>query len=110
KQFGQTLDRFQVLQHRIVSMLLATEETAGVVEAVIDATQPRRARAIALCKTVTARSARYVAQQSVQLHGGIGVTDELKISRYFKRLMMCESLFGDEDYYTARYEALRPPA
>jgi len=109
KQFGQTLDRFQVLQHRVVDMLLATEEAHGVVDAVVDAAPgPNRARAIALCKTVVARSARHVAQQSVQLHGGIGVTDELKIGRYFKRLMLCETLFGDGDFYFTRYEEARP--
>ncbi len=108
KQFGQTLDRFQVLQHRVVDMLLAAEEAHGVVDAAIDAAMgPRRARAIALCKTVVARSARHVSQQSVQLHGGIGMTDELKIGRYFKRLMLCESQFGDGDYYFSRYEAAR---
>lgn len=111
KQFGQTLDRFQVLQHRVVDMLLAAEEAHGTVDAVIDACNgPGRARAIALAKTVVARSARYVAQQSVQLHGGIGVTDELKIGRYFKRLMLCETLFGDGDFYFSRYEDARPRA
>lgn len=108
RQFGTALSSFQVLQHRMVDMLLASEEASAVVEAALDAAGgPGRQRAFALAKIVTARSARFVAQQAVQLHGGIGMTDELKVSRYFRRLMQCETLFGDADWHAERFDRMR---
>ena len=108
RQFGTALASFQVLQHRMVDMLLAAEEASAVVEAALDAAGgPERKRAFALAKIVTARSARFVAQQAVQLHGGIGMTDDLKVSRYFRRLMQCETMFGDADWHAERFDRLR---
>lgn len=107
-QFGRPLASFQVLQHRMVDMLLAAEEASAVVEAALDAADgPERKRAFALAKIVTARSARFVAQQAVQLHGGIGMTDDLKVSRHFRRLMQCETMFGDADWHAERFDGLR---
>ncbi len=61
-----------------------------------------RATAVAAAKVQIGRSARYVGQQSIQLHGGVGMTMEYKIGHYFKRLTMIESLFGDADYHLRR--------
>ncbi|KIN70968.1 putative acyl-CoA dehydrogenase [Sulfitobacter noctilucae] len=109
KQFGQPLSQFQVLQHRMVDMLMHLEEAQSTLEAALDAQgTAREARAIALAKIVCARAARYVSQEAVQLHGGIGMTDDLRISRYFRRLMLSETMFGDADWHAEKYRQLRP--
>jgi len=106
KQFRVPLATFQSLQHRMVDMLLRFEEARAVVEAALDAHGSAGfAKAQALAKLVTARAARFVASEGIQLHGGIGMTDELNISRYFKRLLLCEHRFGDSDAFTKRYAA-----
>jgi alkylation response protein AidB-like acyl-CoA dehydrogenase len=104
-QFGQPLSKFQVLQHRLVDMNLACEEARAIVHAALDAldrNDPDAARAVWRAKVVTAQSARFVGAQSLQLHGAIGMTDELAIGHYYKRLCICETLFGDADWYLAR--------
>lgn len=107
KQFRMPLASFQTLQHRMVDMLLRFEEARAVVEAALDSQAgPGFVRAVALAKLVTARAARFVASEGIQLHGGIGMTDELNISRYFKRLLLCEHRYGDADAFLERYAAL----
>ncbi|APE43940.1 hypothetical protein BOO69_11370 [Sulfitobacter alexandrii] len=109
KQFGQPLSAFQVLQHRMVDMLMHYEEAQATLEAALDARGTAgQARATALAKVVCARAAQFVAREAVQLHGGIGMTDDLKVSRYFRRLMLSETMFGDADWYQERYRRLRP--
>lgn len=66
----------------------------------------KRRRAIAAAKTVVGQASRFVGQQAVQLHGGIGVTDELSVSHYFKRLTMINATFGDAEHHLARYSDL----
>ena len=110
KQFGQPLASFQVLQHRLVDMNVMFEETRAVVHAALAAVDTRGANAprlIATAKVQTARAARFVGGQGVQLHGGMGMTDELAIGHYYKRLMVCESLFGDADWWLERLAAMR---
>ncbi|EAQ04812.1 putative acyl-CoA dehydrogenase [Pseudooceanicola batsensis HTCC2597] len=107
-QFGQPLSSFQVLQHRMVDMLLHLEEARGALDGALDAGEGQdRLHAIVLSRIVGGRAARYVAEQAVQLHGGIGMTDETRISRYFRRLLMCESLFGDPEWNAERYRQMR---
>lgn len=101
-QFGQPLAKFQVLQHRLVDMSVSGEEARAIVHAAlqaIDDGSPNAKRAIYMAKVKTAQSARFVGGQAVQLHGGMGMTDELAIGHYYKRLTMCETMFGDGEWY-----------
>jgi len=103
KQFGVPIGSFQVLQHRAVDMMIALEQArsmtmyAAMMADSADA-EERRA-AIAAAKVQVNRSARFLGQQAIQLHGGIGMTMEYKAGHYFKRLAMMESLFGDTEHH-----------
>jgi len=105
EQFGQPLARFQVLQHRLVDMSIAAEEARAIVHAALQALDndaPEAQRAVWRAKVKTARSARYVGTQAIQLHGGMGMTDELSVGHFYKRLTICETIFGDADWYLGR--------
>jgi alkylation response protein AidB-like acyl-CoA dehydrogenase len=109
KQFGQPLSAFQALQHRAVDMFIALEEARGVVEAAamaMDCEPLERMRAVATAKVIGARSARLISREAVQMHGGIGITEDLRISHYFRRLVVAENLYGDEDHYLDRFRDL----
>lgn len=103
KQFGVAIGSFQVLQHRAADMFVALEQArsmallATMMVGEQDA-KPRRA-AMQAAKIQIGRSAKFITQQAVQLHGGVGVTMEYAIGHYFKRLTMIDSLFGDADHH-----------
>ena len=105
KQFGVPIGNFQVLQHRAAEMLIALEQArsmalfATMMAAEPDATERRKATAAA--KVQIGRSGRFVGQQAIQLHGGIGMTMEYKVAHYFKRSAMIDTLFGDADHHLA---------
>jgi alkylation response protein AidB-like acyl-CoA dehydrogenase len=102
QQFGQPLSKFQVLQHRLVDMSVSTEEARAIVHAALQALDDGAAdarRTVWMAKVKTAQCARFVGAQGIQLHGGMGMTDELAIGHYYKRLTMCETLFGDGEWY-----------
>ncbi len=105
-QFGVAIGTFQSLQHRGSDMFVALEQARSMSYFATMAgafTDPKeRATAVAAAKVQIGRSARFVGQQSIQLHGGVGMTMEFKIGHYFKRLTMIESLFGDADYHLRR--------
>lgn len=107
KQFGKPLASFQALQHRMADMLLQKElalSMAYVAAQGLDAGDAgERRRKVSAAKLVTARAARYVGQQAVQLHGGMGMTDELEVGDYFKALTMTDVLLGDTDLHMERY-------
>ena len=107
RQFGQPLGKFQALQHRMADMLVEKElalSMAYVAAQALDEPDARqRTRMLSAAKVMVAKAGRYVGQQAVQLHGGMGMTDELEVGDYFKRLTMFDPLFGDSDYYMARY-------
>jgi alkylation response protein AidB-like acyl-CoA dehydrogenase len=112
KQFGTAIGNFQVLQHRMADMFIAAEQSRSM--AIIAAIQGNggdaeaRRRAISGAKAYVGRAARFVGQQAVQLHGAMGVVDELDVSHYFKRLTMIDMIFGDADFHLARFsDALR---
>jgi alkylation response protein AidB-like acyl-CoA dehydrogenase len=108
QQFGQPLSKFQVLQHRLVDMSVSAEEARAVVHAALQALDddaPDARQAVWAAKVQTARSARFVGSQAIQLHGGMGMTDELAIGHYYKRLTLCETLFGDGEWYLRRLGA-----
>jgi alkylation response protein AidB-like acyl-CoA dehydrogenase len=103
KQFGVPIGSFQVLQHRAVDMLTALEQArsmayyATMMAAEDDAAERRKA--IAAAKVQIGRSAKYVGEEAIQLHGGIGMTMEYKAGHYFKRLTMIDMAFGDADHH-----------
>ena len=103
KQFGQPIGRFQALQHRMVDMVIATEQARSMaMMAAVKADSPNaaeRRRAISAARAYIGQQARFVGQQAVQLHGGMGVVDELNVSHYFKRLTMINATFGDVDHH-----------
>jgi len=107
KQFGKPLASFQALQHRVADMLLQKElalSMAYVAAQGLDATDvDERRRKVSAAKVVTAKAARFVGQQAVQLHGGMGMTDELEVGDYFKALTMVDVLLGDTDLHLERY-------
>jgi alkylation response protein AidB-like acyl-CoA dehydrogenase len=111
RQFGVALASFQALQHRMVDMVIATEQARSMAilaaSRVDSAVDPReRARAVSAAKVKVADAARLVSQESVQLHGGMGMTEELKISHTFRRLTMIAQRFGDADHHLERYAGL----
>jgi len=109
KQFGQPIGKFQALQHRMADMVLHIEQARSMsyLAAVrcTDADPRERSRALSAAKVVVGQACRFVGQQAVQLHGGMGVTDELDVSHYFKRLMAIELQFGSTDTHLETYAA-----
>jgi len=108
-QFGRPIGNYQALQHRMAEMAVLREEAgAAVLFAVLkaDAPAPERARATSAAKAKLGRCARFIGQQAVQIHGGMGVTEELNIGAYFKRLTVFEILFGNTAFHLRRYAAL----
>jgi pimeloyl-CoA dehydrogenase small subunit len=103
KQFGQPIGSFQVLQHRAVDMLTALEQARSMAYYATmmlgEADVRERRKAMAATKVQIGRSARYVGQEAIQLHGGIGMTMEYKAGHYFKRLTMIDMTFGDADHH-----------
>jgi hypothetical protein len=110
QQFGVAIGRFQALQHRIADMLIHLEQARSMSYLAAlrcsDENVAERRRALSAAKAVVGQSARYVGQQAVQLHGGMGMTDELIVSHWFKRLTAAELMFGDSDTHLQRYAAL----
>jgi alkylation response protein AidB-like acyl-CoA dehydrogenase len=111
KQFGTPIASFQVLQHRMVEMLITLEQARSIailaaakVDSATDARE--RGRAVSGAKVKVADAARLISQEAVQLHGGMGMTEELKISHTFRRLTMAAQRFGDADHHLERYAAL----
>jgi alkylation response protein AidB-like acyl-CoA dehydrogenase len=112
KQFGVPIGSFQVLQHRLVDMFTAHELARATSEAaarILDDAQSAptyRARAAAAAKVQAGRAGRLVGEDAVQLHGGMGMTDELAVGHYFKRLATIDVLFGNADHHQRRFAAL----
>jgi len=102
-QFGVPIASFQVLQHKSVDMFVALEQARSMAAyATMMAGEPdprERRKAISAAKVQVGRSARFVGETAVQLHGGIGMTMEYKAGHYFKRLTMIEMAYGDADHH-----------
>jgi len=107
KQFGVAIASFQALQHRMAEMFIELEQSRSILTmALMDVEAGEKpARAVSAAKARIGRAARRVGQEAVQLHGGIGVTEELDVGHYFKRLTAIETLFGNTDYHLARFGA-----
>lgn len=115
RQFGREIGSFQVLQHRAVDMLVALEQArsmamlATMMAAEDDAAQRRDA--VAAAKVQIGRSGKFIGQQAIQLHGGIGMTMEYKVGHYFKRVTMIDAMFGDAGHHLrALARRTAPPA
>ena len=109
KQFGLLIGSFQALQHRMADLLLEIEQARSAVinaAAAIDADRLTRERALSAAKFSIGRIGARVAEESIQLHGGIGMTWELPLAHYAKRLVMIDHVLGDEDHHLQRYIAL----
>ena len=111
KQFGVPIGAFQALQHRMVEMVISLEQArsmASLACAQVDAgAEPAaRKRVVSAAKIKIADAARHISQESVQLHGGMGMSEELKVSHAFRRLTVLAREFGDADYHLARFAAL----
>jgi alkylation response protein AidB-like acyl-CoA dehydrogenase len=110
RQFGQPIGGFQALQHRAVDMAIACEEARSMTYLAtlsLGAPEPERRLAIAAAKARVGQTSLYVARQAVQLHGGMGFSDELAIGHYLKRLTMIDMAFGNAAHHRARYAAAR---
>ena len=112
EQFGVKIGSFQVLQHRAVDMFIEVELARSITLAACikadDKDAGERRTAAHAAKAQLGVSGRFVAQQAIQLHGGIGITDEHDIGLYFKRMQALNTLFGDEDFHNAQFAALAP--
>jgi alkylation response protein AidB-like acyl-CoA dehydrogenase len=106
KQYGGPLRDFQVLRHRAADMLIAIEQArSAAYRALAALNQPdpkARARATSSAKIVLAQSSAFVGQNAIQLHGGMGVVDEFRISHLFKHMAVANALFGSESYHIKR--------
>jgi alkylation response protein AidB-like acyl-CoA dehydrogenase len=111
RQFGVPIGAFQALQHRMVDMFMSYEQAKSMAclacskmdqaESVRD-----RARSVSAARIRIADAARHISQESVQLHGGMGMSEELKVSHTFRRLTALGRRFGDADYHLARFASL----
>jgi alkylation response protein AidB-like acyl-CoA dehydrogenase len=110
KQFGQVIGKFQALQHRMVDMYIELDQaTSMTLLAACVADEPdsaERSRTLAAAKLVVCRAARFVADQGIQLHGGIGLTWEYVLSHHAKHLLMIARQFGDDDHHLQAYSAI----
>ena len=109
KQFGQAIGKFQVLQHRMVDMFMEYEQSKSLLY-MATIKQAEKAedskKAISGLKYQVGKAAKFIGQQAVQLHGGMGVTDELNVGHFFKRLTTIITIFGNTDYHLKRYSQL----
>lgn len=109
QQFGVPIGKFQVLQHRMADMFMQAEQARSMAMlAAVKVDSPdanERRRMVSAAKARIGQALKFVGQQAVQLHGGMGVTNELPVSHYFKRLSMIEQTLGDTDHHLARFIA-----
>jgi alkylation response protein AidB-like acyl-CoA dehydrogenase len=108
-QFGNPIGSYQVVQHRLADMFMAQEQGRSMAMlatmSIDNPDEVARARDIALAKVGIGQAGRYVSQSAVQMHGGIGMTEEYAVGHYFRRCMVIERLFGDPAYYLNKLAA-----
>lgn len=110
RQFGVAIGSFQVLQHRMVDMVLAADEARSITYHAtlhLDRAPPERSRAVAAARVRVGETGLFVAQQAVQLHGGVGFSDELIVSHHLRRQMMLGIAHGSIDHHRGRFAATR---
>lgn len=109
KQFGVPIGKFQVLQHRMVDMFMQYEQAVSIALMAtlkLNESEAERKKAVSAAKAQIGKAGRFVGQQAVQIHGGMGMTDELNVGHYFKRLTMLDTLYGNVDFHLKRYVSL----
>jgi pimeloyl-CoA dehydrogenase small subunit len=109
KQFGTPIGKFQVLQHRMVDMFIEHEQSISMTYMAtlkLDEDVLTRKKAVSAAKVRIGQAGRFVGQEAVQIHGGMGMTDEMAVGHYFKRLTMIDSEFGNVDHHLRRYTDL----
>jgi pimeloyl-CoA dehydrogenase small subunit len=109
KQFGVAIGKFQVLQHRMVDMFMEHEQSISMTYMAtlkLDEDEVTRKKAASAAKVRIGQAGRFVGQESIQIHGGMGMTDELAVGHYFKRLTIIDAEFGNVDHHLKRYTAL----
>lgn len=109
RQFGQPIGKFQSLQHRVAEMAIAIDQARATMfmaaARIDDAQRLSRRRAVSAAKYICGRSGRFVGEQAVQLHGGMGMTDALDVGWYFKRLVCLDLLYGDAAHHLEMFGA-----
>ena len=106
KQFGVSISTFQALQHRLADMFIECQQARSILMMAamqLDVNNGIAPKAVSAAKSRIGKAARKVGQEAVQIHGGIGVTDELDVAHLFKRLTSIQYLFGSTDYHTQRF-------
>jgi len=107
EQFGQPIGKFQVLQHRMVDMFMEHEQAKSLLYMAAmrldEGYGPEAQKAVSALKVQVGKSGRFVGQSAIQLHGGMGLTDELSVGHYFKRLTTIDNLFGNVDFHLKRF-------
>ncbi len=109
KQFGTAIGKFQVLQHRMVDMFMEHEQSVSMTYMAtlkLDEDEVTRKKAASAAKVRIGQGGRFVGQQAIQIHGGMGMTDEMAVGHYFKRLTMIDAEFGNVDHHLKRYTEL----
>jgi alkylation response protein AidB-like acyl-CoA dehydrogenase len=109
KQFGTAIANFQVLQHRMVDMFMNVEQSVSMTYMAtlkLDESDAERAKAVSAAKVQIGKACKFVGQNAIQIHGGMGMTEELAVGHYFKRATMIEGLYGSVDHHLRRYETL----
>ncbi len=110
RQFGRPIGAFQVPRHQLTDMVMASEEVRSMMYVATVRLGERdaglRAKAVSGAKHLVGRHGRLIGQRAIQLHGGMGMTEEMAVGHYFKRLTMIDLMFGDEAYHLKRYASL----
>jgi alkylation response protein AidB-like acyl-CoA dehydrogenase len=109
QQFGVPIGSFQALQHRMVDMLAACENVKSLLYRAVCTAQENSddaRRSLLALKVMTGRAGRHIGGEAIQLHGGMGMTDELAVGAYVKRLMLINNMFGDADYHQQLFTEL----
>ena len=110
EQFGQPIGKFQVLQHRMVDMFMEHEQSKSLMFMAAmrwdEGYGAEAQKAVSAFKVQVGKSGKFVGQSAVQLHGGMGMTDELNIGHYFKRLTIIDTMFGNVDHHLKRFGSL----
>jgi alkylation response protein AidB-like acyl-CoA dehydrogenase len=105
-QFGQPIGKFQALQHRMAEMFVEVQQTRSILYrgiALLEAAPAERKRAVSAAKVVACNAGKFVGAQGIQLHGGIGMTEEHSIGHYYKKLVAFDKRFGDIEFHVSRY-------
>lgn len=107
KQFGIPIGKFQVLQHAMVDMAMNTEEMKSMaLMAALKSESGERTKAVHMAKVQIGKSGKFIGENAIQLHGGMGITEEMAVGHYFMRSTMMDTLFGNRDHHLSAYQSV----